>query len=247
MNYKCFGIGMLLALAVAGQPAQGHFQKLVPVPLFADADNKTVALEMAFTHPMQDGPVMAMGTPAQFGVLAGGKKTSLMDALQPITIHGKPAYRADFTVKGPGDHVFFIEPAPYWEPAEQKMIIHYTKVVVNAFGEEEGWDAMAGFPVEIEPLTRPYGLWTGNVFQGVARKNGKPVPFAEVEVEFLNEGAKIKPPAAPSSPRSSKPTPTACSPTPCPAQAGGPSRRSSTAARKSRTPRAGKSMWNWAR
>ncbi|NJL19068.1 MAG: DUF4198 domain-containing protein, partial [Bdellovibrionaceae bacterium] len=194
MNHQRLGMGMLLALAVAGQPAEGHFQELVPEPPFVDADHKTVSLEMVFTHPVEGGPVMEMGTPAQFGVLVGGKRINLMEALQPQKIDGKTVYRADFTAKGPGDHVFFLEPAPYWESAEQKMIIHYTKVVVNAFGEEEGWDAMVGFPVEIEPLTRPYGLWKGNVFQGVVQKNGKPVPFAEVEVEFLNEGAKVKPP-----------------------------------------------------
>ena len=75
------------------------------------------------------------------------------------------------------------------------MIVHYTKVVVNAMGEEDGWDALVGLPVEIEPLVRPYGLWTGNAFRGVVRKNGKPVPFAEIEVEYLNRGGAVKPPA----------------------------------------------------
>ena len=82
--------------------------------------------------------------------------------------------------------MFFIEPAPYWEPAEQKMIVHYTKVVVDAFGAEDGWDARVGFPVEIEPLARPYGLWTGNTFRGIVLREGKPVPFATVEVEYYN-------------------------------------------------------------
>jgi cobalt/nickel transport protein len=44
-------------------------------------------------------------------------------------------------------------------------------------------------PVEIEPLVRPTGLWTGNSFRGIVRRNGKPVPFAEVEVEFVNDGS----------------------------------------------------------
>jgi cobalt/nickel transport protein len=55
---------------------------------------------------------------------------------------------------------------------------------------------MVGLPVEIEPLTRPYGLWTGNLFTGVVRKNGQPVPFAEVEVEWRNDGS-VTPPAGP--------------------------------------------------
>jgi cobalt/nickel transport protein len=53
-----------------------------------------------------------------------------------------------------------------------------------------------GLPVEIEPLVRPYGLWTGNQFRGIVRKQGKPVPFAPVEVEWVNDGS-LKAPADP--------------------------------------------------
>jgi cobalt/nickel transport protein len=70
-------------------------------------------------------------------------------------------------------------------------------VVVNAYGLEEGWDAAVGFPVEIQPLVRPYGLWAGNLFCGVVLKNGEPAPFAEVEVEYYNPGRDVKPPADP--------------------------------------------------
>ena len=31
-----------------------------------------------------------------------------------------------------------------------------------------------------------YALWTGNVFRGVVKSAGKPVPGAEIEVEYLN-------------------------------------------------------------
>ena len=93
----------------------------------------------------------------------------------------------------PGAAVFFVEPQPYWEPAENKHIIHYAKVIVDSFASGEGWDALVGLPVEIQPLTRPTGIWTGNLFSGVVLKRGKPVPFAEVEVEFINDGG-MKPP-----------------------------------------------------
>jgi cobalt/nickel transport protein len=89
--------------------------------------------------------------------------------------------------------VFFVEPQPYWEPAEGKLIVHYAKVVVDAFASGEGWDEMIGLPVEIEPLVRPTGLWTGNLFRGVVRRNGEPVPFAEIEVEYVNDGSITAP------------------------------------------------------
>lgn len=186
-----------LWLALAAGTAFGHFQVLLPASdVVGRGDPKAVALELFFTHPMDDGPVMEMAPPKRFGVLVGGKQRDLLASLKPRKLEGKSAYDAVLKIAEPGDYVFFVEPAPYWEPAERKMIVHYTKVVVDALGAEEGWDAMVGFPVEIEPLTRPFGLWTGNTFRGIVRKDGKPVPFATVEVEYLNDGAKVKLPNA---------------------------------------------------
>ena len=198
MNRQANGI-VLVTLVMVGAPfARAHFQALLPSPdMVAAGTSKTVELDVVFTHPMECGPAMEMGRPKQFGVLVGGRKHDLMDTLEEKRVDGKRAYRASYTIKAPGDYVFYIEPAPYWEPGEQKMIVHYTKVVVDAYGEEEGWDAMVGFPVEIEPLVRPYGLWTGNLFRGIVKKNGKPVPFAKVEIEYWNADAKVRPPADP--------------------------------------------------
>lgn len=174
-----------------------HFQTLLPSTDMVTQDNKTVTLRALFTHPMEQGPLMMMGKPVQFGVLIGGQKHELMNTLEVQKQEGKTFYTTTYTPKQPGDYVFFIEPTPYWEPAENKMIVHYTKVVVDAFSGEDGWDALVGFPIEIEPLVRPYGLWTGNLFRGLVKHNGQPIPFATVEVEYFNEGKKVIPPADP--------------------------------------------------
>jgi len=178
------------------RPVVAHFQVLVPSTEIVTADgDRTIKLDMVFTHPMEDGPAMEMVAPQKFGVLVDGRKTDLVKTLRSRKVDKKTAWSAEYRVKRPGDHIFFLEPAPYWEPAEQKMIVHYTKVVVHALGEEDGWDAMVGFPVEIEALVRPYGLWTGNLFRGVVKKGGRAVPFAEIEVEYLNKDGMVKPPA----------------------------------------------------
>jgi cobalt/nickel transport protein len=182
-----------LALGLMAAEARPHFQVLVPsTDVVAAGDDATVELEILFTHPMEQGPAMEMGTPRQFGVLVNGRKHDLRKGLKTSKVDGKTAYRCGVRVTAPGDYVFFIEPAPYWEPTEGKMIIHYTKVVVDAMGAEEGWDQAVGFPVEIEPLVRPFGLWTGNTFRGIVKHHGKPVPFAEVEVEYYNRGRRVK-------------------------------------------------------
>ena len=183
----------LVVLCLTAGVAEPHFQVLIPsADVIGPGDDDTLDLKILFTHPMEQGPVMEMGRPRRFGVLVSGKRHDLSGTLKARKIDGKAAYACPVRVREPGDYVFYIEPAPYWEAAEGKMIVHYTKVVVDVLGAEEGWDAMVGFPVEIEPLVRPFGLWAGNTFRGIVRKGGKPVPFATVEIEYFNEGSRVK-------------------------------------------------------
>ena len=195
---RCAILAGCLLFAMGAAAGWCHFQALLPSADVVSAEGaRSVDLKMLFTHPMEQGPVMEMGQPRRFGVLAQGAEKDLLGSLVRRQIDGESAYSASYKFTAPGDHVFFLEPAPYWEPAERKMIVHYTKVVVNAFGQEVGWDTLVGFPVEIEPLTRPYGVWTGNAFRGVVRREGKPVPFAQVEIEYWNEGRHVRIPSDP--------------------------------------------------
>lgn len=173
-----------------GLPAKAHFLELLPTTdTVSESDPRTVSLDLIFTHPMNRGPVMDLAKPQRTGVRVNGETWDLMALLKSAPVDGQRAWRMDYGIKGPGTYVFFAEPQPYWEPAEGKMIKHYPKVVVDAFGWSEGWDDLVGLPVEIAPLTRPFGLWTGNCFRGIVLKDGAPVPFAEVEVEWVNDGS----------------------------------------------------------
>lgn len=184
-------LGLALATGVT-LPALAHFQELLPS---ADVlpEGGTVTLDLVFTHPMDRGPQMEMKRPARFGMVMDGKVTDLSSSLIETLDGGQSAWRASADLKTPGAAIFFVEPQPYWEAAEGKFIVHYTKVVVDSFASGEGWDTMVGLPVEIRPLTRPTGLWTGNLFTGVVTRGGAPVPFAEVEVEFVNDGSVTAP------------------------------------------------------
>jgi cobalt/nickel transport protein len=178
---------LLLALPL---PLQAHFQELIPsTDLITEESGNRIELALTFTHPMQGGPAMEMGEPERFGVVTPQGRVSLKAQLIPNRVDGKRAYSASYKIKHPGSHIFFLEPAPYWEASEAKMIRHYTKVVVDAYGSGEGWDTPVGFPVEIHPLTRPFGLWSGNLFRAEVRQQGKIVPYATVEVEWRNDGS----------------------------------------------------------
>jgi cobalt/nickel transport protein len=184
-----------------------HFGAVIPSDdIVTQEDGKKLGLDVKFIHPME-GQFMEMEKPKQFGVMLGGEKTDLLASL--AAKKGKSAeqqqdftyWHGDYQIKKPGDYTFFVEPVPYWEPAEDVFIIHYTKVCVNALGLEEGWDEPVGLETEIIPLTRPYGLWRGNIFTGQVLVQGKPVANAEVEVEYLNatagKGKKLKAPSDP--------------------------------------------------
>ncbi len=197
----------LFMFAILSSSAFAHFGAVIPsVDIVSAGDSRTVALELKFIHPMEL-IYMEMAKPKEFGVSTRGKRYDLLDSLRESKREGiDPAqnftyWLSDFTIKRPGDHTFYLVPQPYWEPAEDLFIIHYTKVTVAALGLEDSWDQPIGLETEIVPLSRPYGLWTGNLFSAQVLLKGKPVPFAEIEIEYLNESADIgefvKPPADP--------------------------------------------------
>jgi cobalt/nickel transport protein len=187
---------LLACFFFTASPALAHFGVILPSDdIVGQGDPRNLSLELKFMHPFEGGQ-MDMARPQQFGVLHRGARTDLIATLQEQQADGQTArwWYSDFAVKRPGDHTFYVVPAPYWEPAEDLFIVHYTKVCVAALGLEDGWGQPVGLETEIVPLTRPYGLWSGNLFSGQVLLHGRPVPFAEIEVEFINgsDGAESK-------------------------------------------------------
>jgi len=181
-----------LAACLAAAPALAHYGMIIPNdPMISQADGRSVGLTMSFSHPFErDG--MMLEKPVSFSVLHDGNSVDLLNELQSETVMEDQGYTLDYPLDRPGTYIFTMEPKPFWEPAEDSFIIHYTKTYVTAFGDDEGWDTEVGLKTEIVPLTKPFGLWEHNVFQGIIKMDGAPVPYAEVEVEFFNDtGATV--------------------------------------------------------
>jgi cobalt/nickel transport protein len=157
-------------------------------------ENRTVKLKLSFSHPMEMIG-MVLEKPAVFAVMANGKRQNLLSTLKNTQVMGHKGWEIDYRIKRPGVYMFYMEPNPYWEAAEDVFIIHYTKTVVTAYGDDEGWDHELGLKTEIVPLSKPYGLYAGNVFQGIVKVDGKSVPYAEVEVEYYNIDGNAKAPS----------------------------------------------------
>jgi cobalt/nickel transport protein len=193
---------------VMAVPALAHFQVIyTPKSALTPEDPSKVNLLLVFTHPFEAGHTMSMGLdaagkihpPKMFGLIQKGQKTDLLDKLKPIeftslTNKGRGYELNGLRLKGMGDFIFYLDPGPYYEKAEDAYIQQCTKIIVNRGGAPTNWNEPAGLPVEILPLDKPYALWTDNVFRGVVvRKEGDkyvPVPGAEIEVEYMNHAIK---------------------------------------------------------
>jgi cobalt/nickel transport protein len=156
-------------------------------------DPREISLQISFSHPMEMKG-MAMERPEKCSVVRDGKETNLLNKLKETKVMDHKAWTLKYTINRPGVYAFYVEPKPYWEPAEDCYIVHYTKTIVAAFGQDEGWDGELGLKTEIVSLSKPFGLYAGNVFQGIVKLNGKPVPSAEVEVEYYNRHKKAEAP-----------------------------------------------------
>lgn len=174
--------------------AMAHFGMIIPSDAMVMQDDpRTISLTLSFSHPMEMIG-MDLARPDVFKVVANGRPADLLPRLNPIQVMGHPAWKVEYAVKRPGIYIFYMQPRPYWEPAEDCFIVHHTKTVVTAFGDDQGWDAELGIETEIVPLAKPFGLYAGNLFQGVVKLKGRPVPNAEVEVEFYNQARKATAP-----------------------------------------------------
>ncbi len=197
---KMYLVGVLLAITFIinlglTSTARAHFGMIIPSDsMVMQEDNRTINLKLSFSHPFEIIG-MKLVKPKVFSVFANGEKSNLLEKLKQTMVMDHTAWEIDYKVKRPGNYMFYMEPVPYWESTEDCFIIHYTKTVVTAFGDDEGWDEEIGLKTEIVPLSKPFGLYVGNVFQGIVNLYGNAVPYAEVEVEYYNENRKYKAPS----------------------------------------------------
>jgi cobalt/nickel transport protein len=194
--------GALLA-SLACSTAHAHFQ-LLYTPEAALQESAAIPLALVFSHPFDNGFTMDMGRPEAFYVVsqrgeAEAKTTDLMQYLEPIQWSGVDSKAAAWLAHPPrsvtrslGDYTFVLRPAPFYEKQEDKYIQQLTKTMVNIGGLPGSWDEPLGLPVEIVPLDKPYANWVGGVFRAVVMSGGKPVPHAEVEIEYLNHEPQIE-------------------------------------------------------
>jgi len=173
----------LIIVAIFAIFANAHFLTFLPSSdVVTSRDNSKITFDAMFIHPFEQNG-MTMEKPE--GIYLENKKVAL--PLVETKNFDHKGWKSSFQIKKPGVYKFYVQPQPYFEEAESKFISHVPKVIVSAYGLEDGWDEPIGLTYEIVPLTKPFGLYAGNLFQGKVLYNGKAVSNVKVEVELYNE------------------------------------------------------------
>ncbi len=184
-------------LLTASATTSAHFL-VVHTPEMLLGRSANIDMSIVFTHAFDGGPTMDLPGIENFYAMqkkAGDDdltRIDLMDYLEPVQwghAEGKSAFVAAIprnAMRSLGDYQVVVEPQPYYEAEEDIYIQQITKVIMNVGGAPTNWDATLGLATEIQSLNKPYTNWVGGVFRGVVLSSGEPVPFAEIEVEYLN-------------------------------------------------------------
>jgi cobalt/nickel transport protein len=170
--------GVLLALAFCAAPGQGHYHMLLPSTASAKKGEK-VTFTFQFGHPFEHQLFDAEPPEKLLVVTPDRKKTDLTKQLEKISLVGDKGnkvsgYRLTYTPERRGDHVFVLRSAPVWMEEEKYYVQDTVKVVLHVQAQKN-WDADSGL-LELMPLTRPYGLTPGLVFQAEMTERWKPIP-----------------------------------------------------------------------
>jgi cobalt/nickel transport protein len=189
MRLAVRSIVALISLLWLGTAVDAHFNMLLPASASVKRGEEVTILYQwghPFEHQLFDAQL-----PQSLAVIApDGKKTDLTRKLKKIelpTAKGKKivAYRLAFTPGQFGDFLVVLQTPPIWME-EEKVFFQDTVKTVLHVQTQEGWDGSGGAAFEIMPLTRPYGLQPGMVFQAQTVAGGKAVPGTLIETERYN-------------------------------------------------------------
>jgi nickel transport protein len=180
----------LIAISLAiPETANAHFQMLLPSAASGSTDQEVTVIYQ-WGHPYEHQLFDAPKPEAVVAVAPDGTRFNLADRLRKTEVPGEgnraaTTYQFSFTPRQRGDHVLTLTTAPIWMEEEKLFLQDDVKTIFHV-QTQNGWDAAAGLAFEIVPLTRPYGLIPGIVFQGRLLVEGKSLADAIVEVEHYN-------------------------------------------------------------
>ncbi len=198
MQHSLALFGVFAWLGLMPNLAPAHFNILLPDKPSAKK-GETVTFTYQWGHPFEHQLFDAPVPQSVFVRAPDGNISELDKILEKATEGTKPtAYHFSFTPQQRGDYIFVLKTPAIWMEESQEYLQDTVKVVLHVQAQK-GWDAPAlrgpRDSFEIVPLTRPYGLQPGMVFQAQAQLVEKGLPGAMVEIEpYHPEPPKELPP-----------------------------------------------------
>ncbi|MDP6969020.1 MAG: DUF4198 domain-containing protein [Gammaproteobacteria bacterium] len=179
---------LVLGIYCFSQLGHAHFQLLYTDTAIIEKA-APVPAKLIFWHPMDNGHGMDMQRPLEVSVIHRGQHTDLTDNVMQTQFIGQHntavSWDVSIPVKRSGDYVVIVTPEPYYEASEDIYIQQITKAYLNRNQLPTDWHQMHGLTAEIRPLIKPYNVAVGTSFRGQVLNAGKPVAFAEIEVEYM--------------------------------------------------------------
>jgi cobalt/nickel transport protein len=180
---------VLMGVIFCPLPGLAHFHVFWPQTKGCYAKpGEEVSWRYFWGHPFE--MLIDDAQPPKFFVFTPDKKKQ-NPAVKKITLkdqasgQDRQAFAVDYKPAGQGDYYLCLESPAYFIPENQVFWQDYVKAPLHV-GAEKGWDQAVGLPVEILPLTRPYGWPAGSVFKGQALVKNKALTRATVEFEKFN-------------------------------------------------------------
>jgi len=193
-----------LSLLLFSTNVQAHFQVLYTPSLFLEK-GQYIQLRQIFTHPFEDNYTLDMGNQhdtkellkvEEFYSINKKKKLDLLNTLNIIDFKGNTnsgkAYASRYKAGKIGDHILVLKPAPFYDETQDVYIQQIVKTIINVAAAPTDWSDEVGLEVEIIPLVKPYAIWEGSNFTGIVKANSKIVPFANIDISYLNRDVNIK-------------------------------------------------------
>jgi len=147
---------------------RGHYTMLLPeTPSARRGVPVTLIYQWGhpFEHQLFDAP-----PPARVAVFGpDGKANDLTAGMEKVKVvagedKGVTAYRLRFTPEQRGDYTIVLSTPPMWMEEDKEFLQDNVQVVVHVQAQK-AWDVNTGQRFKLVPLTRPYGLQAGTVFQ----------------------------------------------------------------------------------
>ena len=176
-----------VVLLFMAHPAPAHFDILVSDAPWVERGG-TATFTYYAGHPYEVELADREPPEAVTMIDSRGNRTDLKPHVESrkVDYHGEQVSQYSFTCKPvrSGDYIISLHGAS--EIEEESVWSAYTKLVLHC-GRGAGWEQKIGDPVEIVPLTRPYGIRAGSVFSAVVVVDGEPAPGLEIEFEEMND------------------------------------------------------------